>query len=124
MDQLTPWFRERVRREQEGSKPTGLEALLLDREISQRDYNAAVKWRVVHLAYLHSIQNPDEMTDEDCENAALGYRRGVKILEANGKRVFHAVSSIATYEDPEELGDFEYTLAAAKIGFAALAVSF
>lgn len=123
MDQLTPEFRERTNIERD--KPeTGLEGLFFRGRISQNELNAAVRWRTVHLAYLQSIQHPEEMSDEDCENAAISYKRGVKILEDKGKRVFHAVSSIATYEDPEELGDFEYTLAAARVGFAALASSF
>ena len=40
---------------------------------------------------------------------------------ACGKRVFHAVNSIAVYEEPESLGDQEFTIAAAKIGLTALA---
>ncbi len=64
------------------------------------------------------------MSDEDCENADLSYKRGVKLLMDQGRRVFHSVSSIATYEEPEELGDFKYTLKAAKVGFNALARGF
>jgi hypothetical protein len=101
----------------------GLEGLLERGKISQFEYNGAVRWRLVHLAYLQSIKEPDSMSDEDCENAAISYRRGVKLLEDKGRRVFHAVSSIATYED-NELGDLDYTLAAAKVGFAALASGF
>jgi hypothetical protein len=32
-----------------------------------------------------------------------------------------AVNSVCVFEDPEELGDFEFTAAAAKIGLADLA---
>jgi hypothetical protein len=48
----------------------------------------------------------------------------VDILMGEGRRVFHAVIAVATDEDPEELGDFNYTLDAAKVGFAALARAF
>ena len=40
---------------------------------------------------------------------------------ACGKRVFHAVNSIAVYEEPESLGDQQFTYTAAKIGLTALA---
>lgn len=124
MDQLTAEFRERINQERKRSGDAGLESLLWRGLISQEEYNAAVRWRIVHLAYLQSIENPDQMLDEDCENATQGYKRGVEILEAKGRRVFHAVSAVATYEDTEELGDFAYTLAAARVGFAALARQF
>jgi hypothetical protein len=49
------------------------------------------------------------------------YMAGVKLLEACGKRVLHAVNAVAVFEEPEELGDFEFTARAAKTGLAALA---
>lgn len=121
MDQLTAEFRERIDIERNRARTPGLESLLWRQLIPQDEYNAAVRWRTVHLAYLKSIHEPESMVDEDCENASKSYRRGVDILMGRGRRVFHAVSSVAVYEEPEELGDFEYILAAARIGFAALA---
>ena len=76
------------------------------------------------MAYLASILDPDEMSDEDCERAAARYKLGTKILMDEGRRVFHAVCAIATYDEPNGVGDPEYTAAAAKIGFAALAKKF
>lgn len=93
-------------------------------QISEAEYNAGVKWRTTHSAYMHSIMSPDDLSDDDCEKARKAYERGMKILEANGKRVLHAVNAIAVFDEPEELGDFEYTLTAARIGLSALATSF
>jgi hypothetical protein len=93
-------------------------------QISEPEYQAGVKWRNVHAAYMHSIQAPEDMTDEQCEVAARAYERGLAFLEAQGSRVMHAVNSIAVYEDPEELGDYQFTITAARVGLAALAVSF
>lgn len=95
-----------------------------DGQISEPEYNAGVKWRTAHAAYMHSIVSPDDLSDDDCERAAKGYKRGVAILEQRGKRVLHAVNAIAVFDEPEELGDFEYTLQAAKIGLSALAIAF
>jgi hypothetical protein len=75
-------------------------------EIPEHEFQAGVKWRGVYSAYLHSIQSPDEVSDEDCAAAVAAHQRGLRILEAKGKRVHHAVNSIAVFEDPEELGDF------------------
>jgi hypothetical protein len=88
------------------------------------EFNAAVKWRSAHMAYLASILDPDGMSDEDCENAASRYKQGTRILMNEGRRVFHAACAIATYDEPNGIGDLEYTTAAAKIGFAALARKF
>jgi hypothetical protein len=93
------------------------------------EYNAATQWRNAHLNYLHSIQNSDDWTDEQCKKASDKYKEGVEILMNCGdrgksdyrhsRRVFHAVCALATYE--ETLGDFDYTVKAARVGFAALA---
>lgn len=101
-------------------------------KISKAEYEAGVKWRTVYLGYLQSIGAPEpygssdriEMSDEDCEHFAKSHKRGCAILNALGKRVFHAVNAIAVYEEPETLGDFAYTTAAAKKGLAVLAREF
>lgn len=143
MDQLTPGLRERTRQEfdrveQASKNPRRrrfadpldprldcvLGRLSAGGRISKEEYRAAVKWRAIHLAYLHSIQAPEDLSDWECERAASLYKMGCKVLMASGKRVFHAVSAIATYDEAEELGDFEFTLAAARIGFARLARKF
>lgn len=115
----------------ENSGESSLRRLRENRKISEQEYLAGEKWRNVYLAYLQSIgapapygSNPDEISDQDCEQVALAYKRGVKILEGRGKRVLHAVNSLSVFEDPEELGDFNYTLAAAKVGFSALSTEF
>ena len=113
--------------------------------ISEPEYQAGVSWRHAYFSYLWSIGAPnpfpgssgaefgttgnpdsrmDQMTDEEAERAAKVYKSGLSILQAKGKRVLHAVNAVAVFEEPEELGDFEYTSKAAKIGLAALAASF
>lgn len=92
---------------------------------------AAEKWRNVYLDYLRSITDA-EMPDEKCEAAKAAYTRGVEILESQDltkpyckrKRVLHAVNAVCVYGEPEELGDREYILAAAKVGLADLAKGF
>lgn len=103
---------------------------------------AAEKWRNVYLAYLRSISD-DEMPDDKCEAAKAAYLRGVEILEAQDlsrtyrtpdgrlrddykkrKRVFHAVNAVCVYGEPDELGDRDFIMAAAKVGLADLAKSF
>lgn len=92
--------------------------------ITRDELLAAEAWRNIHLAYLSYIQAPEEFDDALAEEIEHKYKRGLAILMDCGRRVFHAVSALAVYEDPEELGDFEYTSRAAKIGFAALAKRF
>lgn len=92
---------------------------------------AAEKWRNVYLGYLRSISD-DETPDEKCEAAKAAYMRGVEILESQDltkpyckrKRVLHAVNAVCVYGEPDELGDMEFILAAAKIGLADLAKNF
>jgi hypothetical protein len=108
-----------------------LGGLLAAGRIPINEYNAAIKWRNAHLYYLHSIQSPDDLTDGQCVEALKKYKEGVEILMDCGnrgkspyghsRRVFHAVCALATYE--ETLGDFDYMVKAARVGFAALAKS-
>lgn len=101
-------------------------------KISKAEYQAGVKWRTVYLGYLQSIGAPQpygasdriDLSDEDCEHFAKSHKRGCEILNALGKRVFHAVNAIAVFEEPESLGDLEFTAAAAQRGLAALAQHF
>jgi hypothetical protein len=114
---------------QKDDQRSPLGGLLAAGRIPIDEYNAASQWRNAHLNYLHSIQSSDDLTDEDCKRAADKYKEGVEILMNCGdrgkspyghsRRVFHAVCALATYE--ETLGDFEYTVKAARVGFAALA---
>lgn len=100
-------------------------------KITRAEYEAGVRWRSVYLDYLKSIGAPepygnsdeslDSYSDELCERLKESHRAGMKILEQCGKRVLHAVNAIAVFEEPEELGDFEFTARAAKVGLAALA---
>ena len=89
---------------------------------------AAERWRNAYLAYLKSITD-DETPDEKCEAIKSAYMRGVEILEAQDlsrkpyckrKRVLHAVNAICVYGDPDELGNQEFIMAAAKVGLADL----
>lgn len=100
--------------------------------ITEAEYQAGVRWRNAFNAYLHSIQNPEDLTQEQCDIALAAYKKGLNILEKVNEtksykkrtRVLHAVNAIAVYEDPEELGDYQFTVTAARVGLAALAVSF
>lgn len=106
--------------------------LAADGKISRAEYQAGVAWRTIYLKYLQSIGAPQpygssdniEMSDSECETFAQSCKRGREILLALGKRVFHAVNAIVVYEDPDSLGDFEFTAAAAQRGLAALAKDF
>lgn len=89
--------------------------------ITETEYQAGVKWRTVYTSYLHSIQNPDECTHDDCDSAKAAYFRGLKLLEGQGKRILHALNAIAVFEEPEELGDFEFTSSAAREAMNVLA---
>lgn len=97
--------------------------LRVNKKITEEEYQAGVKWRTIYNAYMRTIRNPEDCKDEECLDAQEDFRRGLKILEAHGNRVYHAVNAVAVYEEPEELGDFEFTSSAAKIGLAALAAA-
>lgn len=89
--------------------------------ITEIEYQAGVKWRTVYANYLNSIQEPDEKTDDECDIAIKAFERGLRILQGEGKRIFHALNAICVFEEPEELGDFEFTSCAAKKGLFILA---
>jgi hypothetical protein len=97
-------------------------------QITEAEYQAGVAWRGAYSRWLKSIESPEEVTESDADAAQKKYRRGLEILEAfdgsntykKRKRVVHAVNSVCVFEDPEELGDFEFTAKAAKIGLADL----
>lgn len=120
----------------------------LRRQISEAEYEAGCRWRNIYLGWLTSIGAPDPFPDaidcggsssgaqgplssnpselDDERDAALAHvtRDGIKVLKSKGIRVFHAVNAVAVYEEPEELGDFQFTAKAAKIGLGALVVFF
>lgn len=116
--------------------------------ITEAEYEAGCRWRNIYHSWLCSIGAPnpfpaaidldasfhegqaplsstnDDLDDERSEAIAKMFKVGESILKRLGTRVFHAVNAIAVYEEPEELGDFEFTAAAAKKGLAALAERF
>ena len=111
--------------------------------ISKAEFDAGVRWRGTYMAWLSTIgatfphpgavdpsgglvarEMACHLTDEQCEEIARKYKAGCKILQSLGRRVFHAVNAIAVFEEPEELGDFEYTVNAARVGLAALSRHF
>lgn len=89
-------------------------------KITEPQYQAGVKWRVVYSSYLQSIQSPDEMSPDDCDIALKAFERGLKLLKGEGKRILHALNAICVFEEPEELGDFEFTSSAARVGLKIL----
>lgn len=124
-----------------GSPPIGedqrngslLGRLRFERRITHAEYIAGGKWCKAYLAWIKSIEAPEEMTQDECVSARKDYEKGLEILEGRTptqwgyqkrKRVVHAVNSVAVFEDPEELGDFEFTLKAARVGLQDLASQF
>lgn len=109
--------------------------------ITQREYDAGRRWQQIYSEYLRCIGapfpfpgaiplSPDESlvcgpmelpSDEECERWTRLFKHGRKLLEARGKRVFHAVNAIVVYEELEEYGDQAFKVSAAKVGLAALA---
>lgn len=129
--QLTDALRERKSFVTQDGNGSPLGRLAATGKISREEYQAGVKWRTVYLGYLQSIGAPQpygsdqiDLGDEECEQFASAHKHGCKILNALGKRVFHAVNAVAVFEESEELGDFEFTAAAAQRGLAALARGF
>lgn len=90
---------------------------------TENELLAAERWRNVYLNYLRSISD-EEMPDDQCEAAKIKYMAGLAILEVQDlerpyckrKRVLHSVNAVCVYGEPEELGDRNYILAAAKVG--------
>jgi hypothetical protein len=119
--------------------------LWLTGKISKEQYAAGVRWRELSLRYLAIIGAPypfarstgfgdvvtsgGEFSDiiigvdawENLDSIEKAYKRGLDVLKAKGRRVFHAVQSVVVYEEPEELGDFEFTLYAVKVGLSEIA---
>lgn len=97
---------------------------------TEHELLAAERWRNVYLNYMRSLEDI-EMSDAQCEAAKEKYLEGVAILEVEDltkryckrKRVFHAVNAVCVYGEPEELGDRDFILAAAKVGLADLVAS-
>lgn len=109
--------------------------------ITQREYDAGRRWQQIYSEYLRCIGAPSPFpgaipldpedslvcgpmelpSDEECERWTKLFKHGRRLLEGKGKRVFHAVNAIAVYEEPEEYGDREFKIGAAKIGLAVLA---
>lgn len=126
--QLTDALRERKSFITQDSNECPLGRLAKSGKISREEYQAGVIWRTTYLGYLQSMGAPQpygshqiDLDDDDCEKFAKAHKRGCKILNALGKRVFHAVNAVAVFEDSEELGDFEFIASAAQKGLAALA---
>jgi hypothetical protein len=119
--------------------------LRLSGRLTEREYNAGCRWRNIYFNWLRSIGAPNPHPaaidygavvndqepmsgavndDERDEAIAKAFKGGEQVLKKLGPRVFHAVGAVAVYEEPEELGDFQFTARAAKLGLAALAEHF
>lgn len=99
--------------------------MLLDKRITEPEYNAGCQWRGIYADWLHSIScDPDDVSDAKAEATAKSFKSGVRVLKALGDRVFHAVNAVAVYEETEDLGDFEFTAEAARRGLHALTALF
>ena len=93
----------------------------LDNRITEEEYNTGVRWRKIYDNWLLCIQAPAELSDEAAEAFEGKYKAGCSILLKLGRRVFDSVNAVCVYEQPEELGDFEFTAAAARKGLHSLA---
>jgi hypothetical protein len=133
---------ESEREKREAESPLG--RLLLNKKISQAEYDAGCRWRDIYFNWLRSIGAPNPfpravdlnnsdfqrpynsnfIDDERAEAITKAFRIGERTLKNLGRRVFDSVNAIAVYEEPEELGDFNSTALAAKKGLAALAEIF
>jgi hypothetical protein len=119
--------------------------LRLRNKITEAEYAAGCRWRTIYHNWLNSIGAPNPfpasvgigtgghtqelldssgIDDEAAEMIAKAFKTGERELKKLGPRVFHAVNAIVVYEEPDELGDFEFTAMAAKKGLAALAQVF
>lgn len=101
--------------------------LLQKNKISQNEFRAGQDWRELYLTYLVAIGAPGwesdkPLSDAKCEQVVGDVRRYCeRITCLKGRRALHALNSITVYEDPEELGDFEFTTAAARAALTYLA---
>ncbi len=95
--------------------------MFLDNRVTEEEYNTGVRWRKIYDNWLLCIQAPAELSDEAAEAFEGKYKAGCAILRRLGRRVFDSVNAVCVYEQPEELGDFEFTAAAARKGLNALA---
>lgn len=120
MDQPTPGWRIQFDRN------SPLDVAAQEGKLAHAEYLGADKWRKVHQLYLAYLANTDRYTDEAAETIEKNYKRGVEILTDGGRhrRIFHAVCAICTYGEPDELGDREYMLETAKVGFRELSKHF
>lgn len=103
-------------------------------KITKAEFEAAKVWREVYRDYLASIGVPGYTKDLDglghqinasdlrCEELKKRVYRGIEEVKKNvGRRGLHALNALVVYEEPEELGDFDYTVQAAKVAMSYLA---
>lgn len=92
--------------------------------LSEQEYEAGCRWRTIYENWLTAIEAPADLSDEKAESYEKIFKIGQRALMKLGRRVFDSVNAIAVYEEPEELGDFEFTARTARTGLAALAEIF
>jgi hypothetical protein len=101
--------------------------LLEKGQLTRAEFETAKIWREIYTDYLMSIGAPGyepvvPMSDLRCEQVRERVYRGIAELKKVGRRSLHAINALVVYCDPEELGDFEFTVSAAKKGLAHLVV--
>ena len=103
-----------------------LDASAMRGELTRAEYLGADSWRRAHQLYIKYLSDPDRYDDASAGTIEKNYKRGVEILTDGGKhrRIYHAVCAVCTYGEPDELGDAEYALETAKVGFRELSKKF
>lgn len=101
--------------------------LLRSGQISREEFTAGCQWHEIYHRYLACIGAPgypqetqNMPSDAECEKWTDKFIFCRRVLEREGKRVFHATNAIAVYEEPPEYGDNIYRVDAARVGLAAL----
>lgn len=100
---------------------SSLGRMLLDKRITEAEYAAGCRWRKIYENWLLCLEASSDLSDEDAEDFERRYKTGAAVLQKLGRRVFDSVNAVCVYEQPEELGDFEFTAEAARRGLHALA---
>lgn len=88
--------------------------------LSEKEYEAGVKWRSIYRNWLKAIES-NELEDEKCESYEQAFKNGRTALLNAGRKVFDRVNAVVVYEEPEELSGFYENARSARIGLRVLA---
>lgn len=92
--------------------------------LTEKEYEAGVKWRSIYRNWLTAIEAADDLDDEKAEAYERAFKIGQTALIEISRRVFDSVNAVVVYEEPEELGGFCENAKCARVGLRALAEIF